>query len=65
MFKIKFDTIDETIICSVLENEFNITGTVLKWFKSYLSNRKLRVNINGVHSYLFDLPCGVPQGSCL
>ena len=44
---------------------YGITGTALKWFHSYLSNRKQRILINGSYSSDFDLPQGVPQGSCL
>ena len=42
-----------------------ITGTALKWFNSYLSDRKQRILINGSYSSDFHLPQGVPQGSCL
>ena len=35
------------------------------WFKSYLSNRKFKVNLNQTFSEPGDLLCGVPQGSIL
>ena len=35
------------------------------WFRSYLSNRKQIVNINGVESDSLANSCGVPQGSIL
>ena len=35
------------------------------WVKSYLSNRKQFVNIDGCSSELLDFICGVPQGSVL
>ena len=38
---------------------------VIKWFKSYLSNRKFFVSIEGVFSEEGLLTCGVPQGSIL
>ena len=40
-------------------------GVVLEWFKSYLSNRKQFVYINGHSSELLNISCGVPQGSVL
>ena len=42
-----------------------ISGVPLQWFKSYLSNRSQRIAVQGTLSRLFDLDCGVPQGSCL
>ena len=42
-----------------------VTGTALKWFKSYLSNRTQRVVLPGVFSDWKDIKAGVPQGSIL
>ena len=42
-----------------------IRGTLLKWFKSYLSNRCQQVVVNGTKSATRDLQAGVPQGSIL
>ena len=38
---------------------------VIKWFKSYLSNRKFFVSTEGAFSEEGLLTCGVPQGSIL
>ena len=38
---------------------------VIAWFKSYLSERKFKININTSYSGLSNLICGVPQGSIL
>ena len=38
---------------------------VIKWFKSYLSNRKFFVSIEGAFSEEGSLTCAVPQGSIL
>ena len=38
---------------------------MLKWFESYLRDRKEYVYFNGVSSATLNLSCGVPQGSVL
>ena len=38
---------------------------VILWFKSYLSNRKFKVNLNKTFSEPGKLLCGVLQGSIL
>ena len=44
---------------------FGIQGTVLSWFRSYLTKRFQTVSIQGTHSDPTELCCGVPQGSVL
>ena len=44
---------------------YGIRGTSLGWFKSYLSDRKQYVSINGSNSDCLNITCGVPQGSVL
>ena len=44
---------------------FGINGKALRWFKSYLKNRKQVVNVKGATSCNKDLRCGVLQGSVL
>ena len=41
-----FDTIDHNIVCLRLEHLAGISGTLLNWFRSYLSNRTQTVTIN-------------------
>ena len=41
---------------------YGILGISNNWFKSYLSNRKQFVSINGYDSELAEIKCGVPQG---
>ena len=60
-----FNTIDHQVLLNRLYVTYGITGTALKWFHSYLSDRKKRILINGSYSSDFDLLQGVPQGSCL
>ena len=44
---------------------YGIRGILNNWFKSYLSNRKQFVSINGYDSGLAEINCGVPLGSVL
>ena len=60
-----FDTVDHDVLHNRLSTDFGIKGTALKWFESFLSNRRQHVSIEDVTSKLFDLDFGVPQGSCL
>ena len=58
-----FDTCNHDILLSRLETEFNISGTALAWFRSYLSDRTQRVKINDSLSDPVKLLTGFPQGS--
>ena len=42
-----------------------ISGKLLKFFESYLHNRKQRVSLNGFNSEYSEIESGVPQGSVL
>ena len=44
---------------------YGISGTLLKWFSSYLSGRKQRVALEGVYSEWRNVEAGFPQGSIL
>ena len=60
-----FDTIDHEKLLSLLETSFGVRGTALEWIRSYLTNRKQSVQINGQSSEELNLKWGVPQGSVL
>ena len=60
-----FDMVDHQILLNRLRTEFGVSGKVLDWFASYLSNRSQKVTVNGVLSDRVGIDFGVPQGSCL
>ena len=53
------------ILFNSLRDWFGVDGTVLRWIRSYLSNRKQKVKLGNSFSDVFSLPYGVPQGSVL
>ena len=63
-----FDTLEPTVLYHKLE-KYGIRGICLEWFRSYLTNRKLRAKCiltNGTeYSDWYDVEYGTPQGSCL
>ena len=60
-----FDTLDHHIMLQRLSLTFGFSGTVLKWFTSYLADRQYFVIVNGQRSQPNLLEFGVPQGSVL
>lgn len=59
-----FDSVEHGILLSKLEY-YGVRGVAWNWFKSYLSNRKQYVCVNGVDSDLREVSHSVPQGSNL
>ena len=59
-----FDTVNHAILLQKLAH-YGIRNKALAWFKSYLTNRKQYVSLNGCDSDIKDINCGVPQGSVL
>ena len=63
-FSKAFDCVDHKILLKKLDH-YGIRGTMLNWFKSYLSNRRHFVHINNTNSEMCVASFGVPQGSIL
>ena len=59
-----FDTVDHEILLKKL-NFYGVDSISLKWFQSYLTDRKQRTYVNGSLSDYGFTVCGVPQGSIL
>ena len=59
-----FDTLDINLLCKKLEL-FGFIEHTIRWFNSFLSDRKQRVKIGNILSGLVLLNSGVPQGGIL
>ena len=59
-----FDTVDHYILITKLK-QYGIQGNNIRWFESYLSNRKQYIAYNNKSTSFKDITCGVPQGSIL
>ena len=59
-----FDTVHHDILCEKLKF-YGLRGNINKLIKSYLSDRRQFVSINGYDSDVKEVTCGVPQGSSL
>ena len=57
-FSKAFDKVNHAVLLQKLCN-FGITGSLLQWCESYLSNRRQRVVLDGISSSLSDVSSGV------
>ena len=60
-----FDTVDHHILLNSLRNLVGLSGTVLNWFVSYLTDRHFFVSMDTCSSGTHEIKCGLPQGSIL
>jgi hypothetical protein len=58
-----FDSINHNILLRKMEDQFGVSNIELKWFESYISDRKQVCFVNGMTSTPKEIVCGVPQGS--
>ena len=63
-FQKAFDTVNHEILLKKLEH-YGFRGVINDWFRSYLTDRKQKVVINGFESRSRTMAHGVPQGSVL
>ena len=56
------DTVDRRILLRMVKDTINVKGAALRWFESYLADRRVRVNVNGYYSDEKVVECSVPQG---
>ena len=60
-----FDTVYHPTLINRVSNRFGIQDQALQWVRSYLSNCKQFVVIEGTRAEELDFNCNVPQGSVL
>lgn len=60
-----FDTVDHCILINRLEKLVGLSGIVLNWFNTYVTERTFLVNIDEYTSQEHNILYGVPQGSIL
>ena len=63
-FSKAFDKVNHSILIHKLE-EYGVSGSLLTWFISYISNRSQQVKIANCLSHMVNVTSGVPQGSIL
>lgn len=60
-----FDSVDHDTLLTRLHRSYGLTGAVLNWFKSYLTDRTQSVRCASTYSNNRSVKFGVPQGSVL
>ena len=61
---VAFDVVNHSILIEVMNINFGVTETALKWLESYLRSRLFKVNVGKEYSNPINSEVSVPQGSC-
>lgn len=59
-----FDRVDHSVLLRKLADS-GVVGSALKWFGSYLTERRIQTRVDGTVSSALPVTSGVPQGSVL
>ena len=62
---INMNCVSHATLATKLRRDFGITGMLLDWLKSYLSERRQFTVLNGTKSDMLPVSIGIPQGSVL
>ena len=60
---VAFDIVDHNILNEVMNINFGVNGTTLKWLELYLRPKWFKVNVGKEYSNPINLEVSVPQGS--
>ena len=63
-FKKSFDMVNQNILLKNFEH-YGVRGHSVKWFSSFLTERKQYTSVNNVNSQIDDISYGAPHGSVL
>ena len=64
-FKKAFDCVSHAILLHKLNSQFGVQGSLLSWLTDYPTNIFQFSVVNGHHSTVLNVTCGIPQGSVL
>ena len=64
-FRKTFDCVSHAILLHKLNFLFGVQGCLLSWLTDYLTDRTQFLVVNGQHSTVLNVTCGIPQGTVL